>query len=449
MERMEAGDAGLERSRRSGQRALMVAVSAVLALAALAPVATAGSGTFANTGSITIADNTSATPYPSAIEVSGLAGPVSDVNVTLNDFGHQFPADVDVLLSGPGGQALKLMSDVPSQFNPCAVDASAVDLTFDDDAAAGVPGTAALATGTYQPTDVVDTANGCGADGDAFPAPAPAPTATALSVFDGTGANGTWNLFVVDDDQPETGVIAGGWSLEITTLTPPSLTIDASPGVVLGGAVHATATLADAASPTGEIEFNAYGPDDADCSGEAAFTDTVTVSGNGDYGSEDFIPTEPGTYRWTAEYSGDQNNAEDATECADAGAEVIVASPLITDLRLDPKRFATCRKGTPPGPPLPEKRGACGSTIELNLNGTSLVHFRVRRLPLGGGGGTPGCPGFNRSLDAGLNSVPFTGNLRFCDKRLGPGRYQLNARPVSDTGERFDAVSARFRIVDR
>jgi hypothetical protein len=25
----------------------------------------------------------------------------------------------------------------------------------------------------------------------------------------------------------------------------------------------------------------------------------------------------------------------------------------------------------------------------------------------------------------------------------------LNARPVSDIGERFDAVSARFRIVDR
>jgi hypothetical protein len=448
MGRRQAGDAVLKRSPRSGLRAVVGIAPAALALAVFAPAAPAATGTFANTSPITIADDTSATPYPSTIEVSGLAGPVSDVNVTLNDFGHQFPADVDVLLSGPGGQALTVMSDAPNAFNPCAADASGVDLTFDDDAAAGVPAVA-LATGTYQPTDFDDIANGCGAASDAFPAPAPLPTGTALSVFDGADANGTWNLFVVDDAEVETGTIAGGWSLEITTLTPPSLTIDASPGVVLGGAVHATATLANGASPTGEITFNAYGPDDPDCSGEAAFTDTATVLGNGDYGSVDFTPTEPGAYRWTAEYSGDQNNAEAATDCADAGADVTVEPPLISDMGLDPKRFATCRKGTPAGPPLPEKRGACGSTIELNLNGASLVHFRVRKLPLGGGGGRPRCKGFNRSLDAGPNSVHFTGNLRFCDKRLGPGRYQLNARPVSETGERFDAVSAPFRIVDR
>ena len=437
------------RSRRSGLRAVVGTASAALALVAVTPAATAATGTFANTSPITIADDTSATPYPSAIAVSGLAGPVSDVNVTLNDFGHGFPADVDVLLSGPGGQALTVMSDAPSQFSACTVGVSGLDLAFDDEAAAGVPDDVALAAGSYQPTDFVGTPNGCGATADAFPAPAPAPTGTALSVFDGANANGTWNLFVVDDADVQSGTIAGGWSLEITTLTAPDLTVDASPGVVLGGAVHATATLANGASPIGEIEFNAYGPDDADCSDGAAFTDTATVSGNGNYGSMDFTPTEPGTYGWTADYSGDQSNGEASTACGDTGADVTVEPPLISDLRLHPKRFATCRKGTPAGPPLPEKRGGCGSAIEASLNGASLVHFGVRRLPLAPGGGKSRCHGFNRSLDAGLNSVRFTGNLRFCDKRLRPGRYQLNARPVSDIGERFDAVSAPFRIIDR
>jgi hypothetical protein len=66
-----------------------------------------------------------------------------------------------------------------------------------------------------------------------------------------------------------------------------------------------------------------YGPDDEDCSGEPAFTSVVDVNGNGDYSSDlipndpsdDFVPGAVGTYRWTADYSGDDNNEAVSSEC--------------------------------------------------------------------------------------------------------------------------------------
>src|ERR1051326_3636025 len=90
----------------------------VLAAAALVALATpCAAQTFANAASITIADGatppTPAGTYPSTIAVSGLAGQVvGKLTVALRGFSHPFPSDVDVLLVGPTGQSLILMSDV-------------------------------------------------------------------------------------------------------------------------------------------------------------------------------------------------------------------------------------------------------------------------------------------------------------------------------------------------
>ena len=63
---------------------------------------------------------------------------------------------------------------------------------------------------TYQPANY--------GSGDFWPAPAPAgPYSTSLDAFDGEVANGTWRLYVVDDVQPNSGDIEGGWSLSIDT----------------------------------------------------------------------------------------------------------------------------------------------------------------------------------------------------------------------------------------
>jgi len=228
---------------------------------------------------------------------------------------------------------------------------------------------------------------------------------------------------------------------------PPTLTTSASPDIALGGSVHDTATLAGGSSPTGEIAFKLYGPDDSLCSGSPVFTDTKAVSGNGDYQSADITPTAPGTYRWTASYSGDSNNNNASTACNEGSESVAVQRPELGDFRLDPERFAVAKGNTPIGPPLPKAaKTPRGSTIELTLNAAALVHFRVERQRA-----QPPPPssrkrrGFNRDLDAGPNSIPFTGRLY--GRALRPGHYLLFARPIGDAGRTYPRLSAPFVIV--
>jgi uncharacterized repeat protein (TIGR01451 family) len=109
----------------------------------------------------------------------------------------------------------------------------------------------------------------------------------------------------------------------------PTLTTTASATVVVGGNISDTAHLAGGFNPTGTITFNLYGPDDATCTGVTAFSVTVPVSGNGDYQSGDFLTANPGTYRWTASYSGDVDNAPVAGGCNDANENVLVTQPAL------------------------------------------------------------------------------------------------------------------------
>jgi subtilisin-like proprotein convertase family protein len=164
---------------------------------------------FAASGAIVINDNAAATPYPSTITVAGLTGrTVASVTASLVGFGHQFPSDVSVLLVGPQGQKVVLMSR--------AGGSSAVTntrLTFDDSAPAALPQFALITDGTFKPTDYKVS--------DTFFSPAPlAPYSHALNVFNGTDPNGDWKLYVQDDQQQETGVITSGWVLAITTSGP-------------------------------------------------------------------------------------------------------------------------------------------------------------------------------------------------------------------------------------
>jgi subtilisin-like proprotein convertase family protein len=173
--------------------------------------------TFSNPTSITITDRPSALPtsgaaslFPSPINVSGVIGTVTKVTVTLNAFSHTWPDDVDVLLVGPTGQTVFLMSDAGG-----SVDAFNVPLTFDDTASSQIPDIGMFTAGAYKPGDFEEERplNGT----DTFPETAPPPPyGTALSVFNGTNPNGVWKLFVADDENGESGSISGGWSLTIT-----------------------------------------------------------------------------------------------------------------------------------------------------------------------------------------------------------------------------------------
>ena len=215
---------------------------AVLA-AALVPllVGQAGAVQFCNTNPIVYTPPGQPTPavqrflpYPSTINVTGLTGTISDVNVTFNDITHPFPEDIDVLLVAPDGTTrLVVMSDIGGNNDGAADPVTDVDLTFDDQAASTAPTDGQLVSGTYRPTnDNDDAGDFVPGNAEEFPAPAPASpyTATALAVFNGLAPTGNWSLYVVDDE-PGPNIVAdfgGGWCIDVTTGSSPTSTSTSS-----------------------------------------------------------------------------------------------------------------------------------------------------------------------------------------------------------------------------
>jgi len=125
--------------------------------------------------------------------------------VTLHQLNHDFPDDIDVLLVGPGGRKVLLMSDAGGEN-------AATDLTlsFDDAAIGSLPDENALSSGTFKPTNH-------GPDEDVMINPAPeGPYASTLAEFEGADPNGVWALYVHDDAGQDIGVITGGWSLQVS-----------------------------------------------------------------------------------------------------------------------------------------------------------------------------------------------------------------------------------------
>ena len=159
-------------------------------------------------GTITVPSFGPASPYTNQITVTNVTGLVNKVTVRLQGFQHTWPADVDMLLVGPAGQKVVLMSDAGS-----GISVANLNLTFDDAASSTLPELTTILDGTFRPTDY--------APGDSFPAPAPAgPYATNLSVFNGTSPNGVWTLYIVDDTDQNNGTILSGWSLNLSTVSP-------------------------------------------------------------------------------------------------------------------------------------------------------------------------------------------------------------------------------------
>jgi hypothetical protein len=200
-----------------------IAGLAVAGLLIGAGSAQAATFTFSNPSSIQLNSiiQGQALLYPSTIPVSGLQG-VTDVNVTLKGFSAARPDDFDVMLGGPGEQASVLMSDLPDGTPGCVTAVSGLNLTFDDEAPAPIPGVQTLKSGTYQPLDNDGGSAGCGPNNtvrpDNYGTAAPdEPNDAPLGIFSGSDANGDWGLFVVGDTDGNTGSIAGGWTLQITT----------------------------------------------------------------------------------------------------------------------------------------------------------------------------------------------------------------------------------------
>ena len=149
-----------------------------------------------------------ASPYPSPITISGMTGTVTDVNVTLTSVNHGIAQDMDVLLVGPAGQNLLLMSDAAGGDAGFGVNGT---LTFDDAAAGPIPARPCSAPARSGPPTRIRRA------GRLPGARARAVDRDRADVFNGTNPNGVWNLYTVDDASGDTGSIGGGWSITVTT----------------------------------------------------------------------------------------------------------------------------------------------------------------------------------------------------------------------------------------
>ena len=165
--------------------------------------------TFSNPSAITINSVGPATPYPAIINVSGLSGRITDLNVVLNGLSHSFISDVGALLVGPAGQSVVLFDALGGTI------VTNVNLTLDDQASASLPCIASITSGTFKPTNCVV--------GDVFPPPAPASGyGSLLSGFNNTNPNGTWRLFINDFVAPNSGSLAGGFGLQVTIVPEPA-----------------------------------------------------------------------------------------------------------------------------------------------------------------------------------------------------------------------------------
>ncbi|MCD9186373.1 MAG: VCBS repeat-containing protein [Pyrinomonadaceae bacterium] len=148
--------------------------------------------------------------YPSTINVSGLTGTITDVNISLYNINHTSFNNLDIMLVSPGGKNLVFLSDV--DYSPANV--TNLSIAFDDSAPNRIPLFSAPVNGIFKPSVYTDP--GEGADFYAAPAP-PFSGETELNVLNGSDPNGIWRLYVMDDTPGASGAISAGWRLEIKT----------------------------------------------------------------------------------------------------------------------------------------------------------------------------------------------------------------------------------------
>jgi len=161
----------------------------------------------------------------------------------------------------------------------------------------------------------------------------------------------------------------------------PPLTTRGGTSVDLGQVIKVDAILGDGASPSGEIVFAAYGPDDLNCSGTPAFLSTpVTVTGSGEYPSPAFKPTASGTYRWISTYSGDERNEPAASGCGESGSLSTVTdrTPICPAVKLDfsIETFKANRRGVNRQVPGLRIQMTTGAGVEADI--TPSYRYRVK-----------------------------------------------------------------------
>ena len=149
-----------------------------------------------------------------------------------------------------------------------------------------------------------------------------------------------------------------------------SMTTTAQSSVTVGQPIFDVAHLTGSTlGAGGTITFHLFS--DAQCQNEISTgLSPVNVSGDGDYNSGNFTPSAPGTFYWTATYSGDLHNKGFSTKCGDANesSTVVKATTHVTTNAGGP--FAIGANGTVG---LTDKATLSGGTS----NATGTITFKL------------------------------------------------------------------------
>jgi uncharacterized repeat protein (TIGR01451 family) len=168
-----------------------------------------------------------ATPYPSVINFSGLAGTITEVTVGINGLSHRNPGIIDMMLVGPNGNYVLLMSNAGSSFL-----IEDVDLIFKDGGLALT--TAQIASDTYRPTRVSGRLPRFPASGDPAPPTITNPYSLSLgTAFNQASPNGNWYLYVAESGSGGPGQITS-WSLNIKTVDL-AVAVSTAPTTIIAG----------------------------------------------------------------------------------------------------------------------------------------------------------------------------------------------------------------------
>lgn len=167
--------------------------------------------------------------YPSSIVISGLSGTVTRATVTLIDLDSSSPDDIDMVITGPNGQQVMLMSDACGEYPANLEDE---DWTFEDAAPTFVPNGGPCGPGqqvSFKPSNYLGSEP---EPDDLSPGGGPAPPyLNALSFFDGASPDGAWNLYVIDDNAAGfLGFEIKAWALTLDVEPPPPAPMPAAAG---------------------------------------------------------------------------------------------------------------------------------------------------------------------------------------------------------------------------
>ncbi|MGD0681438.1 MAG: Ig-like domain repeat protein [Terracidiphilus sp.] len=277
---------------------LVVLASLLLPTAARAQTITAG-------GAITVAQGQTAAGSSTAT-VSGAPGPVATVKVELlgvtsdgqnccNSMGY-----AEFMLQSPSGEQFVLLSSTGDGIDGCDENGNfacdglhGMNITIEDGAAAAPNGAGALGgPGSWLTADAPYTVKPSSYYQDNIGTYPPLPTstnvadypqtdgsATLTGKFNGVTANGTWTLYIIDNNTPPDPISITGWTLSLTysTATPTTTTLSSSasnPAYYANSAssisITYTATVhSGTGTPTGTVTFSANGSTISGCNAVA------------------------------------------------------------------------------------------------------------------------------------------------------------------------------------